>query len=199
MSGATAWNQRYRESDRLWIPDADPSLKDAVAHIAPTDALDLGCGEGRNSLFLARAGFQVTAVDFADVALDRLQAVAGNEGLTIETICEDMFTYLTTAQSFHFVVLANIHPERRERLNLYERLHHIVAPGGWLYIIGHHVDSFGIAGPPNKDLLIDEEEIRAAFNGFLVHTRTKVSDVSDHGHAAPSLVAVLERPIELPT
>jgi SAM-dependent methyltransferase len=180
----------------LWIPDADPSLKEAVAQITPTDALDLGCGEGRNALFLARAGFQVTAVDFADVALDRLHAVAVDEGLTIETICEDMFAYLATAQTFHFVVLANIHPARQERLDLYERLHHIVAPGGWLYIIGHHVDSFGIAGPPNKDLLIDEEEIRTAFRGFVPHTLTKVSDVSDHGHAAPSLVAVLERPID---
>ncbi len=196
MSEATAWNERYRESDRLWIPDADPSLKEAVAQIAPTDALDLGCGEGRNALFLARAGFEVTAVDFADVALDRLQTVAKHEGLAIETICEDMFTYLATARAFNFVVLANIHPARQERLDLYQRLHHIVAPGGWLYIIGHHVDSFGIAGPPNKDLLIDEEEIRTAFRGFVPHTLTKVSDVSDHGHAAPSLVAVLERPID---
>jgi SAM-dependent methyltransferase len=194
LSEAREWNERYGESDRLWIPDADPSLKKAVADLAPTDALDLGCGEGRNALFLARAGFRVTAVDFADVALDRLHAVAANEGLTIETICEDMFAYLALPHTFNFVVLANIHPPRQERLYLYQHLNRIVAPAGWLYIIGHHVDSFGIAGPPNKDLLIDEEEIRTSFPGFVVHTLTKVSDVGDHGHAAPSLVAVLQRP-----
>ncbi|WP_298207616.1 class I SAM-dependent methyltransferase [Ferrimicrobium sp.] len=198
MSEADQWNNRYRESDRLWIPDADASLKEAIASITPTDAVDLGCGEGRNALYLAREGFQVTAVDFANVALERLRTVAASEGLTIETVCEDMFTYLASPHTFGLVVLANIHPERPARLDLYAHLRQIVAPGGHLYIIGHHVDSFGVTGPPDKDRLIDEEEIKSAFDGFTIETLTKVSDIADHGHAAPSLVALLQRPAELP-
>lgn len=194
LSEASQWNARYSENDRLWIADADPSLKRAVTNLAPIDALDLGCGEGRNALFLARAGFRVTAVDFAGVALDRLSAVAVNEGLDIEAVCEDMFIYLSKPHSFHFVVLANIHPTRHKRLELYKDLARVVVPGGWLYITGHHVDSFGIAGPPDKDLLIDEEEIRTSFPDFLLHTLTKVSEVADHGHLAPSLVGLLQRP-----
>ncbi|WP_308464387.1 class I SAM-dependent methyltransferase [Ferrimicrobium sp.] len=194
MSEADQWNERYRESDRLWIPDADASLKEAMATIAPTTALDLGCGEGRNALYLAREGFQVTAVDFADVALDRLRTVAANEGLTIETVCEDMYSYLAHPHRFGLVILANIHPPRPARLDLYAHLREIVTPGGHLYIIGHHVDSFGVTGPPDRDRLIDEDEIRSAFDGFTIETLTKVSDIADHGHAAPSLVALLQRP-----
>lgn len=194
MTEAQAWNERYSQSDRLWIPDADPSLKEALIGIKPTNALDLGCGEGRNALYLARAGFHVTAVDFADVALERLQNVAHDEDLSIETVCEDMFTFLESPHQFDFVVLANIHPPRDRRLALYRSIQDVVAPGGRLYLIGHHVDSFGVAGPPNKDLLIDEDEIQQAFGQFSVVTLKKVSDVADHGHAAPSLVAILDRP-----
>lgn len=196
MTQAQAWNERYAQNDRLWIPDADSSLKEAAADIEPTDALDLGCGEGRNALYLARAGFQVTAVDFANVALERLKAVATTEGLTVQTVCEDMFTYLTSPHQFHFVVLANIHPPRDRRQALYKAIRHVITPGGRLYLIGHHVDSLGIAGPPDKDLLIDEDEIKDAFREFVVRTLKKVSDISDHGHPAPSLVAVLDRPLE---
>jgi SAM-dependent methyltransferase len=194
VNEADTWNERYSQSDRLWIHDADTSLKDAVVDIPPTDALDLGCGEGRNALFLARSGFQVTAVDFAGVALKRLQTVAREEGLVVETICEDLLSYLASPRSFHFVVLANVHPPLSERLTLYQQIIRALAPGGHLYLIGHHVDSFGIAGPPDRDRLIDEDEIRSAFTGFTFITLEKVADVADHGHAAPSLVALLQRP-----
>ncbi len=187
------WNKRYQEIDQLWIRQPDPSLVKFVGPLTPGKALDLGCGEGRNSIYLAQIGWNVTAVDFSDVALERLKKDASAAEVSIDAVCDDLTEYLKDTKSkFDLVLIANIHPPSEERFQMYSQTKHVLNPGGYLFIIGHHLDSLGHVGPADPDRLLTESEIRRAFSDFEITVLTKVSDVADSGHESSSLVALLK-------
>ncbi len=189
------WNKRYEEMDQLWISEPDSALVETLGLLRPGRALDLGCGEGRNALHLARNGWEVTAVDFSEVALDRLKAASTEGELNIDIVCEDFNLYIQRVnKKFDLVVVANIHPASEERFKMYSQIRDLVNPGGHIFIIGHHLDSLGQAGPHDPDRLLSEAEIEKAFLGFELKVLTKVVNIADHGHESPSLVALVRAP-----
>jgi tellurite methyltransferase len=83
------WDERYRQGENS-SEEANPLLVAAVQDEMPGRALDLACGAGRNSLFLATNGWQVTAVDNSVVALDLLRRRAAKKGLRINAVEADL-------------------------------------------------------------------------------------------------------------
>ena len=88
------WDERYREgayTDRTYptalLSDWLPQLSRGIP---PGRALDVACGAGRNALFLAGAGFEVTAIDISEEALARARQSARERGLKINWICADL-------------------------------------------------------------------------------------------------------------
>jgi len=65
------WDDRYRASDRLWSTTPNLFVADRLRHTRPGRGLDLAAGEGRNAVWLASIGWQMTAVDFSEVAIAR--------------------------------------------------------------------------------------------------------------------------------
>ena len=82
------WNERYRAGEQLF--DAPVPLVVQFAGSAAGRALDLACGSGRNALYLAELGWQVTAVDGSPVAVDVLRARAAERGLEIDIRVADL-------------------------------------------------------------------------------------------------------------
>lgn len=193
MSNAQMWNERYAGIDRLWIPEPDPKLTDVISNFSPGKALDLGCGEGRNAMYLAKTNWEVTAVDFSSVALERLARAANEAGVKVDTICSDIFDFLDQDDSYDLIVIANIHPSRTLRLELYKKAIKRIGLGGHLFLIGHHIESLGIVGPSDPDLLMDDSEVTEAFADQKIVRLEKITDIADHGHSAPSLLAVIEK------
>ncbi|MDA8197784.1 MAG: class I SAM-dependent methyltransferase [Actinomycetota bacterium] len=194
MTNAEMWNERYRSTESLWIGEPDSSLVASAESITIGSAVDIGAGEGRNSIYLARCGWTTTAVDFSDVALSRLEEVRDRENLPITTILMDVLAYLKAPGVFDLSVMANMHPPIEQRHLLYDGLYRSTRQGGYIFITGHHKDSLGFAGPANIDMLIDENEIRDFFGERVEYLRLeKTTDVADHGHEAPNLVAFLRR------
>ncbi|KJF18375.1 MULTISPECIES: class I SAM-dependent methyltransferase [Acidithrix] len=193
MSNAQMWNERYAGIDRLWIPEPDPKLADVISNFSPGKALDLGCGEGRNAMYLAKTNWEVTAVDFSSVALERLARAANEAGVKVDTICSDIFDFLDQDDSYDLIVIANIHPSRTLRLELYKKAIKRISLGGHLFLIGHHIESLGIVGPSDPDLLMDDSEVTEAFVDQKIVRLEKITDIADHGHSAPSLLAVIEK------
>ena len=67
----TSWNDRFKsQSNRPLQPE--PFLIDHVSFLKPGSVLDIACGEGRNSVFLSQKGFNVSAIDFSEIALNRV-------------------------------------------------------------------------------------------------------------------------------
>lgn len=163
---ASTWDRRYAATERLHTRAPDVSLVEFIQGLTPGSAVDLGSGEGRNGLWLARQGWQVTAVDHSEVALGRLAADAQAEGLSVRSIQADIADFLTRGERFDLVVLANIHAAADQRPRLLAAIAGAVAPGGHVYLIGHHLDSFGIAGPPDPERLYTVERVAGAFPGL---------------------------------
>jgi SAM-dependent methyltransferase len=173
--GEWHWDRRYAEHP--WPSEPDQALVELVEPLAPGAALDLGCGPGRNAIWLARQGWDVTGVDASAVGLAQATRRAADEGVSIRTVQDDLRTYEPAPRSFDLVVLANIHEAEPERSRLFGKAAEAVAPRGHLFVIGHHLESLGRAGPPHPDLLYTEEDLRHAYPGLRV-TRLERSERS---------------------
>lgn len=87
---AAAWDARYSERDgAMWSGRPNGRLVEEVARLAPGRALDVGCGEGADAIWLARRGWTVTAIDVSDVAVARAREAAGSAGGMVEWVCGD--------------------------------------------------------------------------------------------------------------
>lgn len=78
---AELWDERYRESTRIWSGNPNTALVREVEGLTPGRALDLGCGEGADAVWLARWGWRVTATDISRVALERAAEHAAEAGV----------------------------------------------------------------------------------------------------------------------
>jgi len=92
------WNKKYQKN----IGSSEPSeiLKKYISLVSPGNALDLACGNGRNSRFLAQKGFQVDAVDISQVAINHL---AGRFP-EINAICQDTDTWLIPQDQYQVII-----------------------------------------------------------------------------------------------
>src|ERR1700709_1745409 len=77
------WDDRYRSADRIWSGHVNPHLATTAADLTPGTALDVGCGEGGDAIWLAEHGWDVTAIDVSTVALDRAAVEATKIGAEI--------------------------------------------------------------------------------------------------------------------
>jgi 2-polyprenyl-3-methyl-5-hydroxy-6-metoxy-1,4-benzoquinol methylase len=87
------WDQRYAGRELVWTAEANRFLVQEVDGMAPGRALDLACGEGRNAVWLAERGWQVTGVDFSEVGLEKARQFADSRGVPAEWIAADLLDY----------------------------------------------------------------------------------------------------------
>lgn len=136
---ADFWNTRYRESERIWSGDPNPQLVAEASPLIPGTALDAGCGEGADALWLARRGWHVTAVDFASAALDKGEAEAKRQGLDerITWLCEDLTSWRPD-QEFDLVSAQFFHLTSALRDQGLRNLASVVGHGGSFLVVGHN-------------------------------------------------------------
>lgn len=180
------WNQRYAAEGLIWTADANRFLKAEIANVPPGCALDLAAGEGRNAVWLAEQGWQVQAVDFSDVALEKGRRLAVARGVSVHIDFQeaDLRNYEPEAQRFALVALIYLQIPQTELIPIITRAARAVAPGGTFLLVAHDSANLehGYGGPRNPAVLYTAEQVVAALAGEL--TIEKASRV--------------ERPIETP-
>jgi SAM-dependent methyltransferase len=103
---AAEWDARYTEREgSMWSGRRNGRLVAEVADLAPGPALDVGCGEGADAIWLASQGWAVTAIDVSDVALGRARVAAEQAGVAVEWIAGDALRTALPARSFDLVSL----------------------------------------------------------------------------------------------
>ncbi len=176
------WDRRYAE--RAWPTDPDPYLVELAAPLPPGRGLDLGAGPGRNSLWLAAKGWDMTLVDVSRVGLDQALAAAGALAATIAPMLADVYDWQPDAAGFDLVIVANLHPEPDALAVVLARATYALRPGGHLYAVGHHVSNLGRHGPPDRGRLFTADRLRGALPAGL---RVDVLDTRPRafGHDRP--------------
>lgn len=135
------WDELYLEAHQRWSGDPNRLLVENVDGLTPGTALELGCGEGADAVWLARQGWQVTGVDVSPVALRRAARHAADAGMQerITWAAHDL-TETFPSGSFDLVCaqyLHSRHEQPAEREPILRAAAAAVAPGGCLLIIGH--------------------------------------------------------------
>ncbi len=155
------WDQRYAGSDLVWTAEPNRFVVAELQDLAPTRALDVAAGEGRNSVWLASRGWQVTAVDFSAVGLDKGRRLAEQAGVSVDWVCADVRDYEPEPGSFELVLIAYLQLREAELDGVLRRAVRALAPGGVLLLVGHDVTNLteGTGGPQDAAVLQTPESI----------------------------------------
>ena len=101
---AAEWDARYSEHDGAkWSGRPNGRLVAEVADLASGRALDVGCGEGADAMWLAERGWSVTAIDISDVAVGRAREAGELNDVSVEWVCGDVLQTPLPARSFELV------------------------------------------------------------------------------------------------
>jgi len=165
------WNELYASTELVWTAEANRFVAEELAGLAAGRALDLGTGEGRNAIWLAERGWQVTAVDFSAVGLAKAAALEARRGVTgVRWVEADLREYQPGPAAYDLVLLAYIHLPPDEFAALLQRAASALAPGGTLLVVGHDVDNIahGHGGPQDARILHRAQDVVAALPGLAI-------------------------------
>ena len=170
MHDEHSFEEMYRATDALWSGRPNTQLVAEAAELPPGRALDVGCGEGADAVWLAARGWQVTAVDFAATALERAAAGAAAAGEEvaerIEWVRADVTRWTPEPAGFDLVSAQFMHLLTEERRALFARLADAVRPGGQLLLVGHDFSDIaaGAHRPEEPERFFTAAEVAAALD-----------------------------------
>ena len=160
---STDWDARYQGPDLIWSATPNMWVAQQTHDLVPGCALDLACGEGRNSIWLAQQGWQVTGVDFSSAGLDKARMLAVTQPAPATAItwrCADATTF-TSATTFDLAMLVYLQLPPLLRRAAIHAAWQTLSPGGTLLVIAHHLDNLhaGVGGPQDPAVLYTEQDV----------------------------------------
>ena len=192
MMDATDWDARYREHELVWGISPNRWVEQELAGEAPGTALDLACGEGRNALWLAGLGWDVTAVDFSPVAIEKARTLASTARRPVVWVVADALTY-RAPEPVDLALLCYLQLRADERRTAMRAAAASLAPGGTLLVIAHDSANLtdGTGGPQDAAVLYTAEDVRDDVAGTdLVVTRAEAVQRPVEGAPRPAIDVV---------
>lgn len=188
------WN--YSLLDATWRqtrfnPEPNTLLVETVRNYLPGAALDINMGEGRNALFLARQGWQVTGVDYADKALDYAQRQAHELGLRLTTVVSDLTAYDWGIDQWDLIVLCYADEDAHV-----EQVREALRPGGLLVFENFHTDiNQARKLPVGQEIGFPTDELKKLYTaaGFQILRYEEPIDVADFSLETQRLVRLVVR------
>ncbi|MBG0738076.1 class I SAM-dependent methyltransferase [Paeniglutamicibacter antarcticus] len=201
---AQSWDERYsaaRDGEGLWSAQPHAALAQIVTPLAPGTALDLATGDGRNGIWLAERGWQVTAVDFsaAGLAVARTRDTGAGAQRTgsIDWQLADV-TRWNAARAYDLITMTYLQLAEQAIAEVITRASRWLAPGGTLVVIGHDRDNLtgGTGGPQDPAVLYTPDMLRAAADGLRILaarqlTRNPATDPESPGDNGQSAIDTL--------
>ena len=199
--GAANWDERYRERELVWSAGPNAFVAEQLAEHPRGRVLDLAAGEGRNALWLAEQGFDVEAVEFSAVAIEKGRQLAAHRQVAV-TFTQADLTEEHDLQPADVVLLAYLHLPRAAEREVLRRAAALVAPGGTFLLIAHarrNLDE-GVGGPPDPEILPTPADIADAIagSGLVVDRAGEVTrdvEVEGEQRAAIDVLVRAHRPV----
>lgn len=162
------WDRRYSEPGYAYGTEPNDFLVSVVDHLPCGRALCIGEGEGRNAAYLARRGFEVTAVDASAVGLGKAKQLAERHGVEISAVVSDLADFTIEPGAWQAVVSIFCHLPPALRSAVHAGLVKGLGPGGALVLEAFTPRQLELAtgGPRARELMMDLATLRAEFAGL---------------------------------
>ena len=178
------WNDIWSRMDHTFA-DYDDLLVRHAEGLEPGRALELGCGSGGNAVWLAQRGWQVTAVDFSEVAIEKARERAAGQNCSVEFVVSDAIGYRPEGK-FDLIISFYIQLWPQGRAQMLASAADSLAPGGRLLFVSHDQSS-----PPQgwseEDLesLTTPEQVAAELPGLRIDRAETVLEAGAHSFHGP--------------
>jgi len=189
-----SWDERYSEPGFAYGTAPNEFLRSVVNRIPQGNILSLAEGEGRNAVYLASLGYQVTGVDGSQVGLHKAMELAAERGVAITTIHADLNEFEIEPEKWDGIITCYCHVPSAIRIPLHHAAVRGLKPGGVFVLEGFSKEqiSYGTGGPQSLDMLYSLEELRVELAGLeLVHAVKLERDVRE-GRCHTGIASVVQ-------
>jgi cyclopropane fatty-acyl-phospholipid synthase-like methyltransferase len=193
MSELERWQARFSVPDYIFGTEPNAFLR-AQGHLLPASGkvLSVADGEGRNGVWLAQKGLDVSSIDFSPNAVAKAQALARARGVTIKAECADLTTWPWPSAAFDVIVAIFIQfAGPAERSRMFAGIRQALKPGGLLLLQGYRPEQlqYKTGGPSQVENMYTRELLEAEFGGFseltiCAHDSVVHEGTGHHGMAA---------------
>ena len=186
------WDERYSGDELVWTSTPNQFLVAGVDGLPAGRAVDLACGEGRNSIWLAEHGWQVTGVDFSPVGLAKAKRFADLRAVDVTWVESAVENWTPPPDGFDLVAVLYLQLPQPARSAALAVAASAVAPGGTLLVIAHDLDNLtrGYGGPPVPDVLYQVGDVTEQ-----AEQAVRVVDAHDGPREAIDAVVRAKRPL----
>lgn len=166
--GQYMWDERYSEQGYAYGTEANEFLASVAEEIPPGKVLCLGAGEGRNAVFLAEQGFDVTAVDLSSVGLHKAELLAAEHEVQINTICANLKDFTIEPNTWSGIISIFCHLPSKLRKQIHKQCVEGLAPDGVFLLEGYTPNqlNYNTGGPEKKELLMNLDELEEELSGL---------------------------------
>lgn len=192
-SGIAAWDKRFASTDGFVFGTEPNEFMVSQAHLLKPGmkVLAVADGEGRNGVWLAQQGLDVTSIDGSRVALDKAVRLAQKRGVTLDTVCADLASWDWGIETYDAVVGIFIQfAEPGLRHVLFQRAAQALKPGGYFLLQGYHTKQldYKTGGPSAIENLYTEEQLRTELAHMdIIHLERHDSELNEGaGHSGMS-------------
>jgi SAM-dependent methyltransferase len=200
-SSRERWNRRWGGEERVHASTAPSRFLVAEgAGLRPGTALDLGCGAGRNAVWLAEQGWRVTAADFSGVALRMARSLAARRRTAVDWIEADLLAWTPPVRAYDLVCVLYLQLPAPERRTVLARAAGAVRDGGTLLVVGHDLLNLteGWGGPTQPDVLFTPDDVVAEIGDLRVEQARRVRRPVEDAGAAHEAIDALVRARRVP-
>ena len=193
------WDERYDEGRFAYGDAPNDFLVEGADLLAPGNCLCLAEGQGRNAVWLAGQGWDVTAMDQSQVGMARAQELAQARGVTIRTEVGDLTSYDLGVGRWNTIVSIFGHVPSTLRKSVHRRVVAALAPGGTFLLEAYtpaQLDAPGIGGPRDSDMMPTEADLHEELAGleFLVSRELmRAVNEGEYHHGESAVVQIVAR------
>ena len=194
------WDQRYAAEDFFYGTTPNDFLVSAATPLPRGRTLCLAEGEGRNSVWLAEQGFDVSSVDLSTVGVAKTLRFAASRGVTVHAQVGDLADFVIEPNSFDLVVSIFAHTPKTLRRSIHQRVVSGLRSGGTFVLEAYSPDQIplGTGGPSDPDMLVTADNLRTELAGLefdhLVEINRNIVEGAGHSGLAAVVQAIAHRP-----
>lgn len=196
----TIYEEEYKTENFYWGTEPNSGVYEVLQQLPPTrrlKLLDIGCGEGRDAVFFARNGYEVTGLDVSDAGIEKTKRLADGAGVHVDVIKADVLDFRLDSHYdivYSSGVLHYIKPEFRQEI--FANYKQFTNPGG-VHVLNVFVNKPFIAPPPEKEphaYKWHSGELLTHYHDWLIKDSTEIvfdcnSSGIPHQHAMSTIMA----------